>query len=125
MSNVLGKNKKDTWDMKPHHKIYMSFFDYSTTDFIPSELSGQRSIDLHHIERRGIGGSKQKDFIENLIALTREEHEKYGDRKQYMRFLYFKHLSFIRRKRPDYEIKFNLISLAYREQVMFDLGIKK
>lgn len=34
-----------------------------------------------------MGGSKTKDFIENLQALCRECHDKYGDRVQYYDFL--------------------------------------
>ena len=82
--------------MKKHTKIYMDFFGYSESDFIPSELSGQRAVDIHHIERRGMGGSKSKDDINNLMALTREEHIKYGDKKQYIEYLKKKHSEFLR-----------------------------
>jgi predicted metal-binding protein len=34
-----------------------------------------------------MGGSKEKDFIENLIALCRDCHDEYGDKKQYKDFL--------------------------------------
>lgn len=34
-----------------------------------------------------MGGSKTKDFIENLMALCREDHEKYGDKVQHYEFL--------------------------------------
>ena len=53
-------------------------------EFIPSEISNQMSIDLHHIYAKGMGGSKtfihdgktyDIDCIENLIAITRTEHE--------------------------------------------------
>jgi 5-methylcytosine-specific restriction endonuclease McrA len=39
-----------------------------------------------------MGGSKQKDYIENLQALCRECHLKYGDKKQYKEFLEEIHL---------------------------------
>ena len=58
--------------MKKHIKIYLKYFDYGEQDFIPSEVSGGRAADIHHIIFRSHGG---KDEIENLIALTRAEHE--------------------------------------------------
>jgi len=60
--------------MKKHTKIYMDFFGYCKDDLIISELSNTQAVDIHHIEPKGIGGSKGKDVIENLIALNREEH---------------------------------------------------
>ena len=65
--------------MKPHVKIYLEAFGYDTGDpgqFIPSELSGKKSVTIHHIIGRGRGG---KDHIENLIALTMAEHRDYGE----------------------------------------------
>ena len=84
--------------MKHHVKIYLDFFGYSITDFIPSEISGGKAVDIHHIERRGMGGGKNRDVIENLIALTRDEHIEYGDKKQYMEFLKEAHKKFINSK---------------------------
>lgn len=81
--------------MKPHIKIYMDYFGYGEEDFIPSELSGLPSNDCHHIERRGSGGRKGADVIENLMALTREEHIRYGDKKQYKEWLKQKHFEFM------------------------------
>lgn len=75
----------------------MNYFGYGVEDFIPSEISGKRAVDIHHIEARGMGGS-DKDDIENLIALTREEHEMYGDKKQYKKWLKETHLKFIKNK---------------------------
>jgi hypothetical protein len=65
----------------------MEFFRYTESDFIPSEISGERAADIHHINCRAMGGSKDKDHIMNLMALTRKEHEKYGDKKQYKEWL--------------------------------------
>jgi len=62
--------------MKNHTKVYFRHFGYGQTDMIPSEVSGLRATDIHHIDPRGMGGSKTKDYIENLIALTRDEHDK-------------------------------------------------
>ena len=73
--------------MKKHVLIYMKFFCYTESDFIPSEISGERAADIHHIDCRGMGGCKDKDNIMNLMALTRREHEKYGDKKQFTDWL--------------------------------------
>lgn len=61
--------------MKKHTKIYMEHFDYGIDDFIPCEVCKTRAVDIHHIEPRGMGGSKLKDFIANLVALCRACHE--------------------------------------------------
>jgi 5-methylcytosine-specific restriction endonuclease McrA len=34
----------------------------------------RQAVDIHHIIPRGMGGSKTKDYIENLVALCRECH---------------------------------------------------
>ncbi len=73
--------------MKKHTKIYLNHFGYTTADFIPCEVCQSKAIDIHHIECRGMGGIKSKDTIENLMALCRNCHEKFGDKKQYMDYL--------------------------------------
>ena len=76
----------------------MDYFGYGEQDFISSEISGARATDIHHIDCKGIGGSKEKDCIGNLMALTREEHIKYGDKKQYIDFLTTIHRNFMNNK---------------------------
>lgn len=78
--------------MKKHTKIYFDYFRYSIADFVPCEVCGMKAVDIHHIESRGIGGSKSKDEIENLMALCRNCHDKFGDKKQYMKYLKNIHL---------------------------------
>jgi 5-methylcytosine-specific restriction endonuclease McrA len=73
--------------MKPHTKIYMDYFGYDISDFIPCEVCGKTAIDIHHIEARQMGGTTTKDNIENLMALCREDHLKYGDKKQHKEWL--------------------------------------
>jgi len=78
--------------MQKHTKIYFDFFEI---DYDPvsgwhncrSEISGLPAQDIHHVERRGMGGSKSADRIENLMALTREEHINFGDKEQYKDWL--------------------------------------
>jgi 5-methylcytosine-specific restriction endonuclease McrA len=77
--------------MKPYVKIYMNHFGYDISSFIPCEVCGKTAVDIHHVEARGIGGSKEADNIENLMALCREDHVKFGDKKQYKEFLKEKH----------------------------------
>lgn len=69
--------------MQKHTKIYLKHFGYDITDFIPCEVCGCRAVDIHHIEPRGMGGSKKADTIDNLMALCRECHIEYGDKKQH------------------------------------------
>jgi hypothetical protein len=53
----------------------MNHFGYTLADFIPCEICGGQAVDIHHIEPKGMGGSKTKDYIENLIAVCRKHHE--------------------------------------------------
>lgn len=78
--------------MRNHTKVYYNYFLYSVYDFVPCEVCGYKAVDIHHIVRRGMGGSKIKDRIENLMALCRKCHEYYGDKKQYKDFLTEKHM---------------------------------
>ena len=73
--------------MKAYTKIYLEAFGYDTYDnnsYVPSEISEDKAVDIHHIIGRGKRG---KDRIENLMALTRQEHNDYGDKVIYMVYL--------------------------------------
>lgn len=76
--------------MQKHTKLYMDYFNYSEGDYIPSELSGGPAVDIHHIEY----GRSREDKIENLIALTREEHEEAHEGKLTKEYLKKKHKQF-------------------------------
>jgi hypothetical protein len=69
--------------VKNHTKVYLKGMGYSTTDFIPCEVCQGQAVDIHHIESRGMGGSKIADTIENLMALCRNCHVAYGDIKEF------------------------------------------
>jgi hypothetical protein len=73
--------------MKKYTRTYLTYFEYDETDFIPCEVCNKQAVDIHHIEAKGMGGSKTKDNIENIMALCRDCHMKYGDKKQYKDFL--------------------------------------
>jgi 5-methylcytosine-specific restriction endonuclease McrA len=69
--------------LKNHTKIYLAYFGYDTSDVILCEVCGKKSVDVHHIKFKGMGGSKKLDYIENLVALCRECHEKCHASKEY------------------------------------------
>ena len=80
--------------MKRHTNVYFSFFGYDKTSYIECEVCHAQAQDIHHIEPRGMGGNPKgdKDRIENLMAVCRMCHDKYGDKKQYKDFLKEIHL---------------------------------
>lgn len=75
--------------MKKHTRIYLDHFGYDESDFIPCEVCGMKAVDINHINARGMGGNPKgdKDRIENLMAVCRQCHTKYGDQKVYKRML--------------------------------------
>ena len=81
--------------MKKHTQIYMKYFGYHLSDWLPCEICGCQAVDLHHIEARGMGGTKTKDTIENLMALCRGHHVQFGDKKQHKEMLIEVHNNFI------------------------------
>lgn len=88
--------------MRKHTKIYFDHFDVEYDESTGwhncvSEISGLPAIDIHHINARGMGGSKNADRIENLMALTREEHEYYGDVPKYREYLQEVHDNYLKR----------------------------
>ena len=73
--------------MKNYTKIYFKHFGYVMDDFIPCEVCGDRAVDIHHIDCRGMGGTKDKDRIENLMGLCRKCHVEFGDKKEFTVYL--------------------------------------
>jgi 5-methylcytosine-specific restriction endonuclease McrA len=88
----------------------MQFFDYGEQDFVMCEMCEQdRAVDIHHLERRGMGSSKNKDFIENLMGMCRECHLKAESDSSFNMFCRIKHLEnvcFQIYARINYEKKF-------------------
>lgn len=62
---------------------------YDLSDWIPCEVveCGKQAVDINHISPRGMGGSKSKDTIDNLMAMCRECHYVLADRKSTKEFL--------------------------------------
>ena len=81
--------------MKKHTKIYLKHFDYGETDFIPCTTCGSKAVDIHHIDARKMGGSRTKDFIENLAALCRTCHNKAESDKEFNKLVKQKHLKLL------------------------------
>ena len=73
--------------MKKHTKLYHEYFMYDPGDWIGCEVCDKTAVDIHHIEPRGMGGSSERDTPENLMALCRECHSYFGDKKQFKRML--------------------------------------
>ena len=70
--------------MRNHTKVYFDYFGYDESDIIICEICQKAvAVDIHHIEARGIGGSRNKDVIENLMAVCRACHCSYGDIKEW------------------------------------------
>ena len=69
--------------MQKYKKVYLDYYGLTVADWIPCKSCGTTAIDIHHIEPKGMGGSKTKDVIENLVALCRECHNKAHDSKEF------------------------------------------
>lgn len=90
--------------MTKHLKVYLEGSGYKKEDFIPCEIEGDKcsnqATEIHHIEARGMGGDPQgkKDTFENLMAVCRTCHIKYGDITKYKDML-----------KKIHKLRFNLI----------------
>lgn len=73
--------------MKNHVKIYLKEMGYDISSFIGCEVCGNQAVDIHHIESRGMGGTTNKDTIDNLMALCRKCHVDLGDIDQFKDYL--------------------------------------
>ena len=69
--------------MNKHTKIYFNYFGYTNADFVACEVCGTQAVEIHHIKPKGMGGSKTKDYIANLIAVCRGCHNMCHDDKEF------------------------------------------
>lgn len=85
--------------MSPHKAIYFKHFNLTENEFVGCECCGKPAVDVHAIEADGMGGrpSKSTHNIFNLMALCRECHCRYGDKKQYKEYLKQKHIETLER----------------------------
>ena len=85
-----------------YKKTYFEYFGYDESDPPICEISGKIAVDIHHIQARGMGGSKKKSIhkIDNLMALTREIHDKVGDKSDLKEKLKQIHLHFMENRTP-------------------------
>ncbi|HLS53639.1 MAG TPA: hypothetical protein VK031_06680 [Tissierellaceae bacterium] len=74
--------------MVKYKRIYLESLGLDRHDFIPCEVTGSEAVDIHHICTR-------EDRIENLMAVTRKVHIKYGDKKRYMVKLLTRHRQYL------------------------------
>ena len=81
--------------MKPYTKLYLDYFGYDTSNFISCEVCGAKAVDINHIQCRGMGGTKKKDVIENLMAMCRKCHLELADKKQHKQMLIEVHNKFM------------------------------
>lgn len=70
-----------------HVQVYYDFFDLDEMDDVYCEICGRKAVDIHHVFSRGMGGRKSANDIKYLMAVCREDHDKYGDKKQYRQML--------------------------------------
>ena len=47
--------------MQKHTQIYLQGMGYDATSFVPCEVCGGVGTDIHHIEARGMGGTKKAE----------------------------------------------------------------
>ncbi len=78
--------------MQKHTKIYLRHFGYGEQDFVCCEVCARRSVDIHHLTPRSLGGT---DEINNLMALCRTCHETAHASKLYNDQLKNVHLNFL------------------------------
>ena len=79
--------------MKNHTKVYFDHFDLTGQEFIECEICGKQANDIHHLVARGMGGvsNNRLDIIENLQAICRVCHDRYGDSPNWFEMLVQRH----------------------------------
>lgn len=96
-----GKNSQDnrscrqhkTGKMQRHTAIYFKESGIDPHGFVECEVCGASSVDVNHIDARGMGGNpkKDKEVFENLMASCRRCHNDFADKQAYKEFLKRRH----------------------------------
>lgn len=94
--------------MQKHTTKYKKFFGLGMDEGGVSEISGQPAHWVHHIDARKMGGTTDPriEHIENLMAITKDEDEEYGDKKQFKDWLKQIHRAFILDHKPDHKFEY-------------------
>ena len=71
--------------MKKHIDVYRNFWwdELTLGQTEQCAMCSEWGADVHHLKNRQSGGSKCKDYIENLICLCRTCHDKCHSNKDY------------------------------------------
>lgn len=69
--------------MAKYKKTYIEHFGYYEGEWIACEVCSKTSIDVHHLDIKGMGGTKKEEKIEDLIAVCRECHNKCHDHPEF------------------------------------------
>lgn len=121
--------------MQKYQKTYLKAigFDFeepNAINNIKSELSGKRADDIHHIKYLMTGVDRQDYPFERLIALTRDEHNKFGDKKQYFDYLLWMHYINFAYNNTLFDLKYFPDSIfdwsgdTHEHDVMFEFYVK-
>jgi hypothetical protein len=81
--------------MKTYIKIYFDYYNCYGERILCECCENAEAVDIHHIDNKGMGGCKTKDYIENLISLCRMCHEKAHKgiiSKERLKEIHLKHL---------------------------------
>lgn len=111
--------------MKNHAKIYFDKSGYLKEDFIPCEVCESKAVDINHIQARGMGGSKTRDYFSNLMAVCRECHELLGDVSKFKKKLYLVHFLHFPDYKPSNEEVINFLSKLFPNLTIKELINKK
>ena len=89
--------------MKNHVDVYRQFWwdELTLSQTEQCVTCGEWGGEVHHISNRQSGGSKCKDYIENLICLCRTCHDKCHKHKEFNKFARIKNLQNITYKLLD------------------------
>ncbi len=77
-----------------YKKTYFDYYGYDRGDWIECEcgICGKGVVDIHHLKIKGMGGTKEKAKIEDLVGVSRECHDRAHDDPEYNEYLKQKHL---------------------------------
>lgn len=93
--------------MTRHLALYLQYNNYDDPDEVICEISGRPArlggVDISHNRARGMGGSKEKDTKENLMALARPLHDFLETNPSYYWWFNLTHCAFLITRKPYIE----------------------